>query len=540
MNRRRIVLSPIGRRSSSMASAAELMVAAPVSQPVSQPVSGASITAGAVERVTARTARMAARIAFHRAACIAAGIPARIAAFIASRITGICPSNAPMTATRAKTPKAIPRSNSAQRGSRARQRGVALLALLVLVGIVAAVFVVRSLDADTLRAQQEQRTTDALATAREALLAFAAANDDRPGSFPCPDVNNDGRSTLGTEYAGGECTAYIGRLPWALLRIPELRDGSGETLWYALSRSFRSAGPVNETVGMVNPDTSAALSIIDRPDEVVAIVFAPGPALAGQQRDGPQRLLPPNYLDGVNATPTSAFSAAPRSATFNDRLLAVTRADAIALAERRVAREVVKALDRYFVVHKFLPAPGAFDNVQCVDDGTTAGCNPVPGMLAGRIPANIVDPIYAYGALNSSTADRLLRGDGIVRGPSDTLNPATEPTWFQLQRWREHVVYIVSPACVGPPANGVDGCPSGDLNLQNALGSSVPNARFIILMSGIAAGQARATPTDKVELTNYLEGSALAAVNELRAGTVPAGGNVVVPGGTVAVGFAKK
>jgi len=409
-----------------------------------------------------------------------------------------------------------------RRAHAARQAGIALIAVVVFIGIAAAVFVVRGLNADALGARQNQRSAEALQAAREALLAYAATDANRPGSLPCPDINDDGEALPGIEYVGNGCQSYIGRLPWALLRIPELRDGSGERLWYALSPGFRDAGPVTGNPGHVNPDTPAVLTIDGLPGTFGAIVFAPGAALQGQVRSGVGINAPGNYLDGQNATPTTAFSAALPGQAFNDRLLPVSRTDLLSTAERRVAREITAALADYFAQHGFIPFPATFSNVQCFgsDFVPPSGCQSVPGVLAGRIPGS-VNPLN-YAPVESGGRSALLRGEAVSPDQYDRV-------WFQLQRWREHVVYIVSPQCAGPPAGN---CPAGSLNLRGAF-SNVDNAPFVLLMAGPAvAGQTRASPSDKSLLANYLEGTALSAALALAGGAVPL--QIVVPPGTVA------
>ncbi len=401
----------------------------------------------------------------------------------------------------------------------ARQRGFALLAVMVFIGLVAAVFVVRSLNADTLRTRQDQRTTEALALAKQALLAYATTDDNRPGSLPCPDIDGDGRSLPGIEYVGQGCASYIGRLPWALLRIPELRDGSGEQLWIAISPNFRDAGDITGNPGFINPDTAPQLSIIQLPGEaLVAIVFAPGPVLPGQTRAGASATILSNYLDGVNATPTIAFSASPPGPAFNDRLLPVTRSDIVASAERRVAQEVARALNDYFVRFLYLPAAASFTNAECVSPGTTAGCVPEAGVLAGRLPANVPAP-GTYSPATSGNPDALLRGD------------AADAAWFQHQRWREQALYIVSPECVGPPANN---CAGGSLLVTGASGAPVAGARFVVIMGGVVGpGQQRNSSADKTQLANYIDSTALRnAASSLNSGVIPP--SIPVPAGTVA------
>ncbi|MFN7426641.1 MAG: hypothetical protein ACK5T2_09380 [bacterium] len=402
-----------------------------------------------------------------------------------------------------------------------RQSGVALIAVVVFIGIATAVYVVHSLDADAVIARQNQRNAEVLQSAREALLAFAATDANRPGALPCPDIDGDGRALPGVEYVGNGCQSYIGRLPWALLRIPELRDASGERLWYALSPGFRDAGPVTGNPGFVNPDTPAVLTIDGLPGTFGAIVFAPGAAMQGQARSGLGINALVNYLDGVNATSTLQFSAALPGPAFNDRLLPVSGTDLVAIAERRVSKEIAAALNQYFDVYRFLPFPATFDDVQCVGPGfvPAGGCQPAPGVLAGRIPGSVTPDAYA--SVGSGLRSALLNGNTVPPGQYDLV-------WLQLQRWREHVVYIVSPNCAGPPAND---CAAGTLSVRAASGN-VDNARFAVMMGGPpGVSQSRTTAADKSMLSNYLEGPTLSAAQSLAAGTVPA--QILVPAGTV-------
>jgi type II secretory pathway pseudopilin PulG len=409
----------------------------------------------------------------------------------------------------------------------ARQAGIALIALVAFIGIAAAVFVVRSLNADALAAAQNQRTVEALQVAREALLAFAAADDNnRPGTLPCPDINGDGDSLATTEYSGSNCVSSIGRLPWKRLRIPELRDASGELLWYAVSPAFNNAGPNNVMPAFMTGNTSNMLTINGLPGTFGAIVFAPGPALQGQIRSGVALDSHVNYLDGVNATPTLAFSAQLPGPAFNDRLLPISSADLVAAAGRRVSREVAEALRGYFDFHGFLPAPSAFDELACVNTDLIApgDCPSTPGILAGRLPASMA-PAAAYDAVGSDRPQNR-PSSALLNGTADSAQYGQ--IWLQRQHWREHVIYLVSQNCVGPPATK---CPTGSLDLRGA-GGNVDNARFIVLVAGMPRpGQSRASPADKQSFGNYLEAPALSAVQALAAGKAPT--QVQVPAGTI-------
>ena len=94
-------------------------------------------------------------------------------------------------------------------------------------------------------AQRDRVSDRALAQAREALLAYAA---DRPinaavgpGYLPCPDLDDDGwaEATCGSQNGDSGQADRLGRLPWKTLGVPDLRDGYGERLWYAVSSKYK-------------------------------------------------------------------------------------------------------------------------------------------------------------------------------------------------------------------------------------------------------------------------------------------------------------
>ena len=126
-----------------------------------------------------------------------------------------------------------------------RQGGQVLLALLLLGLVLGAGSLLAS---GALRARAEAqahaRSIAALAEARSALIGYAISYAERHpdagyGFLPCPDRDNDGSTDLGACGARGHFT--LGRLPWRTLGLPELRDGWGECLWYAVSGSAQSA-----------------------------------------------------------------------------------------------------------------------------------------------------------------------------------------------------------------------------------------------------------------------------------------------------------
>jgi hypothetical protein len=101
-------------------------------------------------------------------------------------------------------------------------------------------------------AEKEARTGQALAKAKQALLAYvthyAARTDHQvPGRLPCPEPLAPPAGQEGVAASLGcnnNSIAYVGRLPWRTLGIEQLRDGHGEPLWYVLGPGFR-APPIN-------------------------------------------------------------------------------------------------------------------------------------------------------------------------------------------------------------------------------------------------------------------------------------------------------
>ena len=246
---------------------------------------------------------------------------------------------------------------------RSKQRGAALLVLLVIVVIGAVAILIGALSSSALQTERDKTTADALAKARDALIAYAVSDSNRPGELPCPDVNDDGMLTLGTDYSGSNCTSPIGRLPWKTLGLPELRDGNGEHLWYAVSKAFWANGS-----SVINSDTQGNLAISGTTPAsgIIAIVFAPGAALSGQNRSTTQSaactttsstvansLCATNYLEGSNSSinlytaPNLNYQTAAPSSGFNDQMIYITHHQLFQPVETRIAREAKNCLDAY-------------------------------------------------------------------------------------------------------------------------------------------------------------------------------------------------
>lgn len=260
--------------------------------------------------------------------------------------------------------------------ARARQKGVVVVILVVLLLLGGFMFALGTVKVAAVGVERERSSLDVLAQAKGALIDFAVSDNTRPGQLPCPDVNDDGEATSPADFiaATGACVSLIGRLPWKTLGLPDLRDDSGERLWYAVSNDFRANNtgvalvPLNSDTAFRAGNTSLTISGLTPGSNLAAIVIAPGAVLTrtdgwAQQRACAAGCDPRHFLDIAagedNADGNTLYVFAARSATFNDRLMPVYSDDIMRLVERRAARELAQHLrDHYDAWNALAGTPG--------------------------------------------------------------------------------------------------------------------------------------------------------------------------------------
>jgi hypothetical protein len=337
------------------------------------------------------------------------------------------------------------------RGSRERHRGYSGVFMLVaLIAVTAGGVSLLSYSgppSPTLK--RESLTTEALAQARDALVAYAASRGQalgtaRPGELPCPDTKLVTDPLYGTEDA--TCLpGALGRVPWKTLGIAEPRDSAGETLWYAVAGPFRRNPP---NTGIINSDTRGnvvvygADGVTPITTEAVAVLFAPGPAVGSQSRSLTatalcattgttlaQHLCAANYLDATanrnNATPNGPFiagQAASSARTYNDRVLVMTSDDVMPAVETRVAQELKKLFEAYRVNSKCKCYPWAADFTKDLTAASlpNAESRSVDGRNRGRVPTKARPKNWGGGTI-----------------------PAL-PLWFTYNNWQNVVYYGVA------------------------------------------------------------------------------------------------
>ena len=363
---------------------------------------------------------------------------------------------------------------------RAKQNGQALLALLVILGIGFAAVIYGLVSPASLTLETDKITNAALAQAKEALIGYAARDSNRPGSLPCPDTDNNGSAQL---FAGSYCPSQVGRLPWRTLGLPDLRDGGGDRLWYAVSRDF-SRNPAGAPA--LNTNTAGQLTISGTApaNNVIAIVFAPGLVVGSQVRDTANVNTVANYLEGGNeASGATTFTTGAVSATFNDKLLAVTTDALFSVVEMRVAREARAVLQAFYGANGFFPFANAYSDTsyQCTDNQQS---DRVPRFFTDNCKVDPADPDW---------------------------KGVTWPGWFFNNNWHRVVFYAVASKCAKPSSPACSHAAGGMLTVNNM---PPPNndIRAIIITPGRGfAGQTRpcAAVTDCLEDSENTNGDSV-------------------------------
>lgn len=421
---------------------------------------------------------------------------------------------------------------------RASQRGQAMIfvALLLLLSVSAVIYTTASSTSVSIANGQADNTARTLALVKEALIGWSAARTPtasspnvRPGELPCPDTDNSGTDA-------GACVAgAIGRVPWKSLRIPEPKDGTGETLWYAIAGPFRNysmnTAPItSDTLGNLTVYVDSSATTLT--SQAVAVIFSLGAPLGTQNRDASttalcattgttiaRNLCATNYLDTAssinNATPTTnasppSFIQAQPSSTFNDRLLVITTADLMPAVERRVAREMISILQRYKAATATSPTyPGGIYPWADRSDGDSNDWN------HNRFPCGTALPV------NWNTT---------VPSSSPSTNTPSLPLWLTngctnpVTGWTSVIYYAVArdrlessgAACtnctdatltVTNSSNRVaDLCPTTGTSCSSTVVSS-GSADLILITPGAATASPRGNwpTTDFSPITGYFE-----------------------------------
>lgn len=384
------------------------------------------------------------------------------------------------------------------------QKGMVVwLSLILLIGISGGMLTA-SRERRLAQTASDQQSQQALRFAHHALLAYALqplgltaceSNCPRPGDLPCPDRNGDGVA----ESSCTQSSQRFGRLPWKTLGVGELRDGSGELLWYAVSNRYKN----NPRILPLNLDTPGSWSVIFQPGArydasvgqgVAAVILAPNVPI--MRSDGLQQVrtaqtsqLATHYFevfdgyDNAQAQEDAAIGmiAAAPSPHFNDALSVVSASE----MHHAMQLQVLSALKAVFLCPSncpSLPAAAPLTDPTCVGHTSIAlgGClsTTTPPDQLGRLPLTAA-------------------GRGPIAGTS-MLDANSRHHWFQQNGWRNQVFY------------------------------QVRGQRVRISLPGEAlAGQARRTLDQQTLLSNYFELTTLQSLHVSTVGAITLSSNDV-------------
>lgn len=390
---------------------------------------------------------------------------------------------------------------------RSSQRGVALLLFLFLLFGIGTTTALSAWNSSRGRLEQERQTQLALQQAKDALIAYAVSvypvGNNRPGDLPCPDIDNDGKkdNPCGKDDGSTGQAMRLGRLPWKTLGLSDLRDATGERLWYAVSNNFKE----NNRHLPLNSDTTGTIQVTEANGtvipNVIAVVIAPGAPLqrlnaaAYQDRSPGNENDPSNYLDEtatedntnfVDGTANGFIDGIVRDAQgrilVNDSMLVITYNDLMPLLEKQVATTVMNCLTAYAAYND-----GAQNNLgrypwaASIASSATGDYNDTADTLFGRIPNLMLN--------TDASSPGMLHNWGSIPSCSVTDN------WFE-KNWRELVFYALADAF--KPGVGIPSCGSC-LTVGTAT-----NRQVVVLVGRQAlAGQDHA---NKAVIGNYLEG----------------------------------
>lgn len=440
--------------------------------------------------------------------------------------------------------------------SPAQQRGAAMLLMMFIIGLAVTAYVVKSYDAAAMKARQEEKTMKALAQAKEALISWSVSHGFTPGQMPWPDRVGDGNYDGSSDCAttSFSTSLFIGQLPRLPATSPcldpntgstiysgystypgighEFRDGSGNRIWYAVSRNIvrnhqASSNPVINPGMLVNagqPDPW--LRVVDGngnvlSNRVAVVLIAPGPPIGNQNRVGNADVS--QFLESAIDN-NQTFIQKITASDFNDKLIYITIDELIGALEKRVVKEVRNL--------NFTP-----DMVRC----TLSGCvkefkaslkwsNEGAYVITGTIDAdyyhkpsnaqdfnckwklqdmmaceaasldsrenilNITTPMTSYpfvfDKLTGQDAIKILDKDGnkkgtigpalnsyfIVTSENLMIKPADWPQWYFANKWDEYI-YVVSEAF--NPGTGEGECLSSCLQLS-LRGQEVQNIKQLV------------------------------------------------------------
>lgn len=288
--------------------------------------------------------------------------------------------------------------------NRDNNRGAAILIFVTIVLLAATTLLVAELSVNDRQSLRTSDTADALGAARQALVGYAL-NQTIPGTLPCPDATGDGLQNA----AGANCQQQLGLLPTRTLNLPQLTDGTGANLWYAVSLNYVGLAAASK-------NSSIATTVVLDNRSVAAVVIAPGAPINAQGR---RQLVVSDFLEGVNADANLDDYQSAVSDIQNDRVLGLDAGQYWPIIEKRVLAEASLLLNRYRIACNEYPWAANFGGPY----------SSVASQPNGALP------------LNSALPNEW--GSACATGSAPT--PAT----FLVNHWRDQLYYAMCTSAAG-------------------------------------------------------------------------------------------
>lgn len=421
-----------------------------------------------------------------------------------------------------------------------RQRGAALLIMLVILVVGIAAILVDSLTASSVKTARQAKTATALAQAKDALIGYAITYADThsntvPGYLPCPDQTGGANEGSAPGSCGTKDISQMGRLPWKTLGLSTLRDGDGECLWYAVSGTYKN----NPKTGLMNWDTNGQLQayasdgtlLTPADNQVVAVIFATGAPLSGQNRspDGTAPICGGNYtasnyldtgtVNSVNFNnadiATGKFIQGTSVGNVNDQMVFITRQDIWNAVQKRtdfqsisptinplrkLTYQVALCLanygnSNYYNNNYSLPWAA---QLSLSDYSVNTNYNDTAYLYAGRVP-------YLVGTSKSTTYNAYSNLMTTASCPAGWAN--VDPWW---NNWKDHLFYALAQS-FKPTSSGNQSC-SWWYSQCLSINYSGHYAAVVMFANSGLTGQVRASDTTgtnslpRSTISNYLEG----------------------------------
>jgi hypothetical protein len=366
---------------------------------------------------------------------------------------------------------------------RGKQRGIALIIMLVILVVGIAAVLINSLTSSKVKTARQETTAAALAQAKDALIGDTVSQPSvtSAGYLRLPDIGfgppgiTPSEGNAAPNFSGNIADySVIGKVPWKSLGISQSRDGQGECPWYVVSGHFKNTPPTNSAL---NWDTLGQIDVIDGNGSVIAsniaaLLVAPGQPIDGQNRTLSDPIytqcggnyVARNYLDSYNSSDAVAGQVNYFTGSSNNRVALDTNNKQFVMTNN----------DHYNDHFLFVTTDDIFRPIIRRSD------------FSAQISALMNDPYFL-----TVTPSGTNKGADNVNCAS--LSPANQTF---CNNWKEMLLITNLPT---PSSITIDGAPTAACT------------NVLIFGGQKTAAQVRLTVTDKANSANYLEVPNLAA-----------------------------